>query len=239
MTYQFEHRYITVIGDCYGGAERWQFGLRMLMQDADNETAALALAPIVERWWRGTGYAAGNEYGSLNTYRLTELKVAHILQSGLYPADEASYSHFYLPAIAGQYGPVGAVNVAPQLTNTCTLTTGVPRGLGSKGRVYLPPNSQSITADGRLAAANAAQNARSMKQFINELNADGLEGPVMVMSRGRGVPSYNAEKKRVEYDYPTPGPANAVTGVRFGRVIDTQRRRRRSLVEDYQVEQLA
>lgn len=238
MTYQFDHRYITVIGDCYGAAERWQFGLRTLKQDASNEAIALAYAPIVEAWWRGTGYAAGDRCYWGTDYRLTELKVATVQQDGTYPADTESYSHFYLPPIAGPQALT--IRNSPQEAIAVTLTTGIPRGLASKGRIFLPPSQQSqqLGADGRLDTATCLAVARYVKQFITALNADATEGPVMVMSRGRGVPTYNAEKKRVEYDYPTPGPSNAVTGVRVGRVVDTIRRRRRQLVEDPQAVQL-
>lgn len=239
MPYPAQHQYMTVIGDCYGGAERWQFGLRLTDGGVSNEETALAISDDVQAWWTGAGYAAGTNFASYNNYRLVELKVARIGIDGKYPAGEVAYSHFYLPPIAGQNVPPGGNNALPQSTMCATLTTAVPRGLASKGRIYLPPSTQTaLQADGRLSTADATQQANSVKTLINAINANGVVGNVAIFSRGKGVPQYDEEHNRIEYTYPNPGASNVVTGVRVGRVKDTQRRRRRQLVEDPQAVQL-
>lgn len=242
MTFQYSHFYVTVKGSMATGAEQWQFGLRGLGVTGaanENQTIALALAPIVENWWRGTGYTAGTDKVSwLDSSKLEELKVATIDLDGTYVDSTVSYSHFYLPAIAGTYTTWSGW--MPQASTCVTLTTGVPRGLASHGRIYLPPNDQMATGtDGRITAASALIVANNIKKFINNLNADPNFGPVMVMSKGHGVKVDVPTRKRWEWTYPNAGTSAAVTGTRVGRVVDTMRRRRRQLVESPQGVQLS
>lgn len=239
MPYPEQHQYMTVIGDAYGGTERWQFGMRLSDGGVSNQETALAISDDVQRWWtEAAPYVGGTDsFGSVNTHRLTELKVARIGVDGTYPANEVSYSHFYLPPIVGLYAPVAGQ--LPQGSVCVTLTTALPRGLASKGRVFLPPSTRyAPQADGLMTAAAATQLAKCMQRFINEINANAVVGNVMIYSRGKGVAAYDAQHKRVEYTYPNPGASQPVTGVRVGRVIDTQRRRRRQLNELPQVQPL-
>jgi hypothetical protein len=239
MPFPEQHQYMTVIGDCYNSTEKWQFGLRLTDGGVSNQETALAIADDVETWWRSAApYTSSvDTFEAVNTHRLTELKVARIGTDGLYPSGQTSYSHFYLPPIAGGASPPSGM--LAQGTICVTLTTTLPRGLASKGRVYLPPSWLYTTGtDGLIAAAKATQIAKSMQRLINAINANTLVGNVAIYSRGKGVAAFDATHKRVEYTYPNPGASNVVTGVRVGRVIDTQRRRRRSLAETYQVQAL-
>lgn len=232
MGYPNQHQYLTVIGDSYGSTERWQFGLRISDGGVSNQVTAEAVADDIEAWWRGTtGYVSSTQFLPSSTHRLTELKCARIGTDGQYPDGQASYSHFYLPPIAGLGTP--PAGQTPQSTVAVTLTTAVPRGLASKGRIFLPPSQryQPATADGLLSTADATSIRQSIIVLINAINANTEVGNVQVFSRGKGEASYNAVKKRVEYTYPNTGAVNNVTGVRVGRVVDTQRRRRRSLAE--------
>lgn len=235
MPYPAVHQYVSVIGDAFNSTERWQFGFRITDGGVSNEATALAISDDIEDWYRpNLPYGAGNIFNSLATHRLTELKVARIGVDGRYPEGEASYSHFYLPPIAGQTGkPAG---MTAQDTTAVTLTTAVPRGLASKGRIYLPPHAQALPdATGLVPAATIEPVLQSMRTLINAINANAVVGNVAIFSRGKGVPSYNADRNRIEYTYPNPGAMNVVTGVAMGRVVDTQRRRRRQLVELPQV----
>jgi len=227
-----QHQYMTVIGGLYSGPETWQFGLRITDGGVSNEVTALAIAPIVEAWWRGTGYTGLDEYGPSSYIKLTELKVARIRPDGTYPPAEVAYSHFYLPPIVG--GIVGFPAPHAQLTTCITLTTAVPRGLASKGRIYLPASSKMVdiaAADGRMTQNNANVLAASVARLIASINANAVVGNVQVMSKGKGVPVDNPAKHRYDYTFPNPGVSNNVTGTRCGRVVDTQRRRRRSMIE--------
>jgi hypothetical protein len=111
--------------------------------------------------------------------------------------------------------------------NQCTLvvawTTGLSRGPAHRGRIYLPLPGMSVQSDGRISAGNAGQVASAAAIFIKALaDQPGLDAGVsdmraVVMSRRAGTPD-----------------THEITGVDVGRVIDTQRRRRAELAEDYQ-----
>lgn len=232
MTFPNAHGYVSVIGSAYGGTERWQFGFRIDPAPVGNQATADSLAPYIQAWWHGDApYVGGVDvFGSLTTHTLDEVKVAQIDVDGKYKLDVPSASHFFVPTIAGVSAP--NAGQLPQGTVVATLTTDVPRGLASKGRMFLPPSANYlIGTDGRMTASQADKIRDSMLRLIRAINADSLIGNVTVFSQGRGVPTYNADKKRVEYTFPNPGAKHVVTGVRVGRVVDTQRRRRRSLVE--------
>lgn len=234
--YPNQHQYLTIIGDSYSSTERWQFGLRISDGGVSNQVTAEAVSDDVEAWWRGTtGYVSSTSFLPSSTHRLTELKCARIGVDGTYPDNEVSYSHFYLPPIAGTGTP--PAGQTPQSTIAVTLTTPVPRGLASKGRIYLPPSQryQPLAADGLLSTADANSIAQSVRVLINAINANTEVGNVQIFSKGKGVPTYNSTRNRIEYTYPNAGAVNNVSGVRVGRVVDTQRRRRRSLNESPQV----
>jgi hypothetical protein len=234
--YPEQHQYLTVIGDSYSAAERWQFGLRLSDGGVSNQVTAEAISDDVEAWWRGAApYIAGtDQFLSTNTHRLTECKVARIQQDGTYPDNDPSYSHFFLPPIVGQV--VHSDFQIAQESVAVTLTTALPRGYASKGRIYLPPSYHyAPAADGLLTVADATALANSVRKLINAINANTVVGNVMIYSKGKGVPSYNQARNRIEYTWPNAGASQVVTGVRVGRVVDTQRRRRRSLAELPQV----
>jgi hypothetical protein len=239
MGYTERHLYMTVIGDAYAGTERWQFGLRKqhvfgANVGADLIAAAALYKPIVQAWWQGTGVNAPDAFSPPNTHRLTELKCAAIEPDGTYVDGAASASAFYLPVIAGADAP--QVGQLPQASVCATLTTAIPRGYASKGRLYLPPSFlYRPAADGRLTVADASWLARSVKHLIDGINsAEAGNANVAVFSKGKGVKVENVAKQRWEWTYPNAGTTALVTGVQVGRVIDTQRRRRRSLDENRQ-----
>lgn len=233
--YDVEHHYMTVIGDAYGGTERWQFGLRLTSGGVNNETTALAASTIVENWWRANAPFAVNWFGAPSTHRLVELKVASIQPNGEYVTDDPAYSHFYLPAIAGAGAP--PAGLLPQSSVCATLLTDVPRGYASKGRIYLPPSTRYTPGtDGLLTAPVAEALANNVMQLVTSLNAATNIGDVAVFSKGRGVKVENVAKQRYEWTYPEVGTHRSVTAVKVGRVVDTQRRRRRQLTESYQTD---
>lgn len=232
MVFPAQHQYMTVIGDSYSSTERWQFGMRLTDGGVSNEATALAISDDVQRWWTAVApYVSGTDtFEAVSTHRLTELKVARVDVNGIYPPLEASYSHFYLPPLAGGAAPPSGQ--IPQGTIACTLTTALPRGLAAKGRVFLPPSwLYTPAATGLIGVAQATQIAKSMQRFIGEINANSVVGNVAIFSRGKGVGTPAPGGRKIIWTYPNPGAMNVVTGVSVGRVVDTQRRRRRSLSE--------
>jgi len=104
-----------------------------------------------------------------------------------------------------------------QVALAVTLTTGFTRGPAHKGRFYLPLPNGSIDANGLMSASAAIAISGAVDTLITAVNAVDANYEMAVFSRR---PS---------------GPGNRkVTGNLIGRAFDTQRRRRRKLVEDYQ-----
>jgi hypothetical protein len=97
-------------------------------------------------------------------------------------------------------------------------------GKGKRGRVYLPPQSHVITPDGTIGAADVTQTLSGFTTFLNALNALPHGGAVSTVASVIGNTG-------------SIGTGRPVRHIRMGTVMDTQRRRRRSLAEAY-VEQV-
>lgn len=230
--YTQAHQYVTVIGDSYGSTEKWQFGFRLTAGGVSNQATADALKPIIQKWWIGTAapYSVGVSFKPVSYFRLGEIKVANIDVDGTYPPTLPSASSFIQPPLAGTGNPPAGQSA--QQTMAVTLVTALPRGLASKGRMYLPPCANMLPdPTGLVPTANILGIVDSVRIMFTEINADPLIGSVAVFSRGRGVPVDDTLRHRYRYTYPNAGAMQLVTGVRMGRVVDTQRRRRRSLLE--------
>ena len=232
MTFPAQHQYVSVIGDAFSSTENWQFGFRITDGGISNAATAAALGPILLAWWNGTGaYASNFLMQPPATHRLTEIKVARIGTDGLYPPTEASASYFYPTPIVG--GTAASQWQVPQGTVAVTLRTALPRGLASKGRLYLPPSvGYQIAADGRMSVLAADKYAGMVRILVNEINAATLIGNVAVFSPGKAVRGPDKPNGKPTYTYPGLGAMQNVTGVSCGRVVDTQRRRRRQLAEN-------
>lgn len=116
------------------------------------------------------------------------------------------------PVVAGAstgHGP-------PQITMAVSTRTELSRGRGHAGRFY-PPNPPELldAATGQVNASVAAGMAASAATLIQALNAVDPQFTAVVFSKA-------AQSVEV------------ITGVRVGRIYDTMRSRRTSLVEDYQ-----
>lgn len=108
-----------------------------------------------------------------------------------------------------------------QIAQCISLDAGGPRG-GRFGRFYLPPISAGVSADGRWLASISGPLATQVTTALAAVNAalsDAVEGDVeLVVASGRGS-----------------GENRPVRAVRVGRVPDTVRSRRASLLEEYTV----
>lgn len=127
-----------------------------------------------------------------------------------YLTDGATNAVYLLPGT----GPNAAATTGlPQATLAVSLTTSLFRGPAHRGRVY-PPTSTEVSNDGRTPVIRATECAGTMVTLLAALNAANA-GRVVVYSA-------------------VGGPSTVqVLGVSVGRVIDTQRRRRRNLLEEY------
>jgi hypothetical protein len=224
MTYTDPHALLTVHGELTGTPERWSFGLRFLPASSGPQASADQALTIVSTWWTtGTNHFSAG-------LKLTHVKVANIEPDGHYPPTGLSAEAVLAVPLQGTDLTTQGLYVPPQSSVAVTLTTDVPRGLASKGRVYLP--SQVFQIDQGLISVAAAQAvANNFKGMITSLNAASLWGNAQVMSRGKADRSTDPATGKTTYTYPNPGVTHDILGCRVGRVVDTQRRRRRQLTE--------
>jgi hypothetical protein len=103
-----------------------------------------------------------------------------------------------------------------QLTICISLTTSARRGPASQGRFFMPLPAVGANAAGHINAASLTAlvgTTTTMIENINALLGNGSGWAVSVLS--------------------DLGAARHVTGVRVGSVMDTQRRRRNKIPEEY------
>lgn len=225
MTFPIPHGLVTVSGPGLHPAERWSFGFRVVPDVVGTQATADALAPYVQAMFVDPNMAINSDL------KLDSVKVAHIEEDGHYPPLGISGEHIFAPSIPGASVAAQRTYTLPQASICVSLTTAMPRGLGSKGRFYLPTQVVAHEADYQLDPGFCTAVGNTIRTMILAINADPLIGNVAIVSRGKGVPRVVGGKKIV-YDYPTAGTYNLVTGVKVGRVQDTQRRRRRAMPED-------
>lgn len=107
-----------------------------------------------------------------------------------------------------------------QISLCVSLTTGFSRGTAHRGRFYLPMPNEALASDGRYTAAYPLAVANRSMIFVNDINTvfstAGSPVRVCVMSKKDGASGQRA-----------------VSGIEVGRVLDTQRRRRNAMNEQY------
>jgi hypothetical protein len=199
---------LTFWGTAWGGKEQWSTSLRI---DQATLPPAATLDSVRTRF--NTFYQTASVGISTSAFYFG-VKAAIIGPDGRYPAAGNSISSLMSTPQPGAGPGFGY----PQLTTVVTLNTALLRGKGSVGRMFLPPTSLPIQADGRLATSVAQLVATASASLITDLNGL-LDGDVSVFGGGEGGTG--------------PGSQRDVTSVRVGRVVDTQRRRRNQLSEDY------
>lgn len=203
------HFYLQWGGTLPGG-EEWSCGLRMMNTAGGTPTYDAAAHTAYKN-------ALTTFHGAVNSHicayaAMTYCKFNVIGVDGKY-ADPASHE---IIGIA-QGGGDGATLVYPnQVALAVTLKTAVDRGPANKGRIYLPLPTMAIGGDGMITATAAGQVKTTLTTLLTSLNSYSPNIQVAVFSRKSGAATHRA-----------------VTGFGIGRVLDTQRRRRRSLVENY------
>lgn len=149
--------------------------------------------------------------------KLSFVKLNAIKTDGHYQYD-VTHEHVFADVAGGG----DAFNTVPnQSALAISMTTGFSRGPAHRGRYYLPMPSVQILPDGTVNPAFTAQILGTTKVFIEGLadvpGVDIATSPTpAVFSRKLGSPAHRT-----------------ITGVAIGKVLDTQRRRRRSLPENY------
>lgn len=149
-----------------------------------------------------------NVGAGINAYaKLATIKLNFVTASDHYVTPDTPITHDVIPPVAG-VGNQGAFQDA-----LCISTmTAAPRGLASKGRWYNPVGPQSVGVSGQIDFGTATDMAAAALNYLEALKGAGFAPQVYSVKGATGRP---------------------ITGVRVGRVVDTQRRRRRSVPEAY------
>lgn len=208
----------------FGGSlfdvESWSVGFRARSTTPESNSSLIAgiagmsgdIASAIGSIWTASSLK-GNSQATLDFVKVAALDV-----DGHY-ADGSDADLTALPTGTGGAG--GGSAFAPQLSTVATLLTDAHRGHASKGRIYLPATDEStLTGTGELSSAYAIEVRSSVVDFINAING--------VLSD-----AFSANMKIAVMSPLGAGLSRTVTQVKAGRVIDTQRRRRRQLDEAY------
>jgi hypothetical protein len=214
MPYAEPHIHLTWGGTLFG-VETWSNGLRISHPQPDSPELMLGWAQnyideateAITTWWK-TGNLVSNSRAFL-----TWVKMQPVGTDGRYLAGQDTNERLLTTP-----GEPGSGSVQPaQLAIVHTLLTSRPRGLGSHGRIYVPCG-YDVQNDGLMFptdCGNMAQVTANLIQALASMDNPGLGTNVQVMS--------------------TRGISATVERVGVGRVIDTQRRRRRNLPEEYAI----
>jgi hypothetical protein len=153
--------------------------------------------------------------------RLKWVKLNQINAEGKYAQSWKTFERDYTPPVVG----TGTAGLLP-LQNTVAVTfhTARQRGIGSRGRMFMPGvRVPEIATTGILAPADATARRQAVAEFIGTLrvNNQGWTGVPAVVSKGAANGAGD-------------GLAAPITAVSVGRIVDTQRRRRNKLRENYE-----
>lgn len=175
----------------------------------------------IEGFW--SIMTSGGGAGIHGAALLTGFKLNQIGVDGKYTRPETTEYTWGSPRPGG-----GVAGTYPaQLATVATLRTDVPRGRGSKGRMFLPvcDGFGDVETDGRASTSAAQGVANAVRDFIVDINA-----------------AYAAAQSGDEYlgvvgvaSNVGVGVSREVTSITVGRVTDTIRSRRNRQTEDPQV----
>jgi len=203
VVFTAEHNLLTVFGTAFNNTESWSFGVRFYQTVHQDPTQAMADAcrAATQTLWNTAGIFMPI------SHNLTGVKVAPIGVDGKYPPGKVAY----IGDITPDSGPTTTNQHPAQCTQVVTfLSSIVPRGRGSHGRIYLPcPNAAISNTDGTNGLASAL--ATAVRTWIVAMNGVTNLGIASIMSNlGSGITS-------------------PIATVRADNLPDTQRRRRRQL----------
>jgi len=209
MAFPIRHKLLTMVGTLYTASEDFSMSMRIIPPIGSltvSQAQVDAISVFTSTWFSATN----TQIPSLHA--LTYIKLAPIGTDGLYPPGEDAVEHVYPGAgIAGS--GVTTQTWPPQCTLAVSLTTAATRGLGHIGRFYTPPLASLLGTDARLPSSVVSNLLGTTRTLLLAINGAADVGTVGVVTKAHS------------------GTSRVVTGLSGGRVVDTQRRRRRSIDE--------
>lgn len=213
------HRRITfsgIFGTVTTPVENWSFNLSMTGNPQKTLAPLQTLADAAGAAW--TSHLAPLYWPST---RLARVRAAEVESDGLV-SRQASGAYLQADHVQDRPGlaSTGTENRMPlSAALVVSLQTARP-GQAGKGRFFLPwPSFTGIATDYRLPTATAESIADAAKAFLAALNT-AAGSPVIVVGASSSITGKE----------PT---SSVVTAVRVGRVPDTMRSRRSSMLEGY------
>lgn len=219
----FPHRVakVTLSGTCFGGQEIWSTGFHLGWETQDAFMPTEQSVADVGLAWE-TFFEKTDSYVS-GYYDFTECKIAMLNNDGKTMPDTAQY---WNPPTQVK-GGAGNSAQPPQIALVATLANSLPRGLATKGRMFLPGISPAVNATGHLDSFWCDSIAVNLKTFFDTVYNDAdLPGNPVLASVGRGPLNMD-------------GAIRNISQIRIGNVYDTQRRRRNALQEAYIIKPVA
>lgn len=217
MAYAWNFIKLTWGGSLANDEEIWTCGMHFANQNADviggawtsiDETVMTNIADAIRTMHTTSGLAIPQGV------RLEWVKVALIGRDGKY---EQAPKEFILSTPAG--GATSA-SYAPQLSTVITLQSDKYKDPGKFNRYYVPSLGPVGAPNYKYTSAMTAEMAETHATMIDSLNNifNSLSGQM-----GLRAAAVNQQTSTYEY----------ITKVKVGSIVDTQRRRRNKLVEEY------
>lgn len=183
--------------------ERWSCGIRCVVGEPPIDEQAILNANALE--WMSL--LVGQPFIGPLVYGEV-VKLNEIGPNGRYVDEFTNYVE--IPLNDQPHGSA-STTVEPQRTLAVSWTTGFQRGLAHRGRIFLPGYATAVNTS--MQVTNATAVASAAEELLDAIRETELEPAVVSGLRA--------------------GSARIITGVEVGDRVDTQRRRRRSLVESY------
>jgi hypothetical protein len=212
---------VTLIGTYAGGAEEWSTGFWMGKENADADLPTQQLADDIRSAWYTFFTAPASQIS--NRWETTLVKVSSLGMDGKSDSQDTIYSAF-----AGNCKGVATTFFPPQIALAATMTSAVARGVGAKGRMFIPGVSMAVEYNGTILTGAINGLRDKFVDFLNACNTSTATADTVVLASHGSINKDGTPK--------VGGKApitKAVTGVRVGNVYDTQRRRRNGISESY------
>ena len=190
-------------GNLFG--DLWTCGVHMASDGLAGIDPADQLEDVrqdVSKWYNAIGAAAGSDLRWCSINQIDPVTRRYISETDSHHRD-------FTPVL-----PSSVTYQAPQLSLAASLLTAAKRGIASRGRIYPPPTSFTVSSTGRVNGQVVRDATTVLVRDLNNFpGLDTTDARVVVLGKD--------------------GSFRSVTAVAVGDVIDTQRRRRNAVREQF------
>lgn len=212
---------VSLEGTCFGANEIWQTGFWLGNPTQHAEAPTIEKAEAIAQAF--SQFFTNVTSSITSSYRFTTVRMTYHLALGGIDRDATVIYDLPTPVTGSASG---TSQQAPQIATVATLMTALPRGRGSKGRMFLPCNGASVDSTGHISTTVQTNIATNLGAFLGAVDIIGSgQDDVVNVSPLRAIPAF-------------PGRIQIVLDVRVGNVYDTQRRRRNDIGEQYVIRPL-